>query len=266
MNHYEQKQAERKVQLETRAQQAETQAAATYGRARKMGEAIPFGQPILVGHHSEGRDRNYRQRVHNTYGKAFELQKKAEQYADKAASVGKGGISSDDPDAITKLTRELEQLIANQERMKKINQAIRKHKGNPEGQRHALLELGYSENSAQKLITPDYAGRVGFPPYALTNNNANIRRIQQRIKQLQANQERAPVNVQGTGYAYAEDLEENRAMFMFEGKPEKATREILKRYGFRWSPTRGAWVRQLNNAAIWQAKAVMQILNQSTDS
>lgn len=266
MNHYEQKQAERKAQLETRAQQAETQAAATYGRAREMGEAIPFGQPILVGHHSEGRDRNYRQRVHNTYGKAVELQKKAEQYADKAASVGKGGISSDDPDAITKLTRELAKLIANQEGMKKINQAIRKHKGNPAGQRHALLELGYSENSAQKLTTPDYGGRVGFPSYALTNNNANIRRIQQRIKQLQANQERAPVNVQGTGYAYAEDVEENRVMFMFEGKPEKTTREILKRHGFRWSPTRGAWVRQLNNAAIWQAKAVMQILNQSTDS
>ncbi len=55
-------------------------------------------------------------------------------------------------------------------------------------------------------------------------------------------------------------------MFMFEGKPEKAAREILKRHGFRWSPTRGAWVRQLNNAAIWQAKAVMQLLNGSTDN
>ncbi|MBV6273758.1 DUF3560 domain-containing protein [Alcaligenaceae bacterium CGII-47] len=266
MNHYEQKQAERKAKLETRAQQAETQAAATYGQAREMGEAIPFGQPILVGHHSEGRDRKYRERIHNTYGKAFDLQKKAEHYADKAASVGKGGISSDDPDAITKLTRELEQLTVNQDRMKKINQVIRKHKDDSEGQRGALLDLGYSEDSAQKLTTPDYAGRLGFPSYALTNNNANIRRIQQRIKQLQANQERVPVSVQGTGYAYAEDVEENRVMFTFDGKPEKATREILKRHGFRWSPTRGAWMRQLNNAAIWQAKAVMQILNQSSDS
>ncbi len=129
-----------------------------------------------------------------------------------------------------------------------------------------MLELGYSEESAQKLITPDYAKRLGFPSYALTNNNANIRRIQQRIKQLQANQEREPISIQGTGYAYAEDVEENRVMFMFEGKPEKATREILKRHGFRWSPTRGAWVRQLNNGAIWQAKAVMQILNGSTEN
>ncbi len=246
--------------------QAEAQAATTYDRAKQMGEAIPFGQPILVGHHSEGRDRNYRQRIHNTYGKAFDLQKKADHYVKKAAAVGDGGVSSDDPDAIAKLMGQVEQLTSNQEHMKKINQVIRKHKGDAEGQRRALLGLGCSEESAQTQITPDYAGRVGFPSYALTNNNANIRRIQQRIKQLQANQERAPVSIQGIGYAYAEDVEGNRVMFMFEGKPEKSTREMLKRNGFRWSPTRGAWVRQLNNAAIWQAKAVMQLLNGSTDN
>lgn len=266
MNHYEAKQADRKAKLEARAVQAETQAATTYDRAKQMGEAIPFGQPVLVGHHSEGRDRNYRQRIHNTFGKAFDLQKKADHYTKKAAAVGDGGVSSDDPDAIAKLMRQVEQLTSNQEHMKKINQVIRKHKGDAEGQRRTLLGLGYSEESAQKLITPDYAGRVGFPSYAFTNNNANIRRIHQRIKQLQANQERAPVSIQGMGYAYTEDVEENRVMFMFEGKPEKVTREILKHHGFRWSPTRGAWVRQLNNAAIWQAKAVMQLLNGSTDN
>jgi len=266
MNHYEAKQADRKARLEARAVQAEAQAATTYDRAKQMGEAIPFGQPILVGHHREGRDRNYRQRIHSTYGKAFDLQKKADHYVQKAAAVGDGGVSSDDPDAIAKLMCQVEKLIANQELMKRINQVIRKHKGDSEGQRRALLELGHSEESAQKLITPDYTGRLGFPSYALTNNNANIRRIQQRIKQIHANQEREPVSIQGTGYAYAEDVEENRVMFIFEGKPEKATREILKRHGFRWSATRGAWVRQLNNAAIWQANAVMQLLNGSTDN
>jgi hypothetical protein len=266
MNHYEAKQADRKARLEARAVQAEAQASTTYDRAKQMGEAIPLGQPILFRHRSEGRDRNYRQRIHNTFGKAFDLQKKADHYVQKATAVGDGEVSSDDPDVIAKLMRQVEQLTAHQEHMKKINQVIRKHKGDSEGQRRALLGLGCSEESAQKLITPDYAGRVGFPSYALTNNNANIRRIEQRIKQLQANQERAPIRIQGTGYAYAEDVEENRVMFMLEGKPEKATREILKRHGFRWSPTRGAWVRQLNNAAIWQAKVVMHLLNGSTDN
>lgn len=68
------------------------QSVSTSKRARDMGEAIPFGQPILVGHHSEGRDRNLRGRIHNTYGKAFALQDKAKHYEQKAARVGTGGI------------------------------------------------------------------------------------------------------------------------------------------------------------------------------
>lgn len=261
MNHYEEKQAARKAHYETRAEQANTQAQATYSRAQRMAEAIPFGQPILVGHHSEGRDRNIRARIHNTFDKANSLQNKANHYADKAATVGKGGISSDDPDAIEKLLAKVERLTSNQERMKKANQVIRKHKADPKGQCRALVELGFSDEDAQSLITSDYAGRIGFADYALTNNSGNIRRIQLRIKQLQANQDREPVNVQGAGYEYAEDVAENRAMFMFDGKPEKATRDMLKRHGFRWSPARSAWVRQLSNAAVWQAKEVIRLLD-----
>src|SRR3546814_8267897 len=103
-----------------------------------MGEAIPFGQPILVGHHSEGRDRNYRKRIHDTFGKAFDLQQKADHYVKKAAAVGDGGVSSDDPDALAKHMRQVEQLTAKQERMKKNNQVIRKNKGNAEGKRSDL--------------------------------------------------------------------------------------------------------------------------------
>ena len=261
MNHYEEKQAARKARYETRAEQANTQAQATYSRAQRMAEVIPFGQPILVGHHSEGRDRNTRARIHNTFDKAHSLQNKADHYTDKAATVGKGGISSDDPSAIEKLLAKVESLATNQERMKKANQVIRKHKADPQGQCRALVELGFSDEDAQSLITPDYAGRIGFAAYVLTNTNGNIRRIQLRIKQLQASQDRDPIRVQGAGYEYAEDVAENRAMFMFDGKPEKATRDILKQHGFRWSPTRSAWIRQLNSAAVWQAKEVMRLLD-----
>src|SRR3546814_11195613 len=127
-----------------------------------MGEAIPFGQPILVGHYSEGRDRNYRQRIHNTYGKAFDLEKRADHYAQEAAAVGYGGISSDDPDAIKKLMHQVEQLTANQERLKKSNTVIRKYKDNQEGQNTALLVRGYSKDSETKLLTATFDGRVGM--------------------------------------------------------------------------------------------------------
>ncbi|PPT91430.1 hypothetical protein XthCFBP4691_07610 [Xanthomonas theicola] len=52
MNRYEQKQADRRERLEARAAALAGQAQQTYGTARRMAEAIPFGQPILVGHHS----------------------------------------------------------------------------------------------------------------------------------------------------------------------------------------------------------------------
>ena len=52
--------------LEKRADwagKAKDRSAAAFDAAGKRAEGIPFGQPILVGHHSERRDRNYRARI-----------------------------------------------------------------------------------------------------------------------------------------------------------------------------------------------------------
>lgn len=151
MNAYEQKQAARKARYEERAEQASAESASTYNRARDMAQAIPFGQPILVGHHSETRDRNYRDRIHTTYGKAFALQDKAKHYEQKAASVGTGGISSDDPDAIEKLRAELANVEQAQERMKAANKAIRTHK-TEETRIAALVAQGLTEAQAAELL------------------------------------------------------------------------------------------------------------------
>lgn len=56
-------------------------------KARKMGDIIPLGQPILVGHHSEGRDRNYRGKVQRTFEKSVEASRRAEEYAHKAEAA-----------------------------------------------------------------------------------------------------------------------------------------------------------------------------------
>lgn len=189
------------------------------------------------------------------------MSEKADHYAQKAASVGTGGISSDDPDAIEKLTAQVQSLRQNQDLMKAANRAIRKHSGAPEKQLSALVLAGFSEEQAQKILTPDCFNSIGFASYALTNNNANIRRIEQRIKQLEANRQRKPAHIEGKGYEYIEDVDQNRAMFVFDGKPPKETRAVLKRHSFRWSPSRGAWVRQLNNAAIWNAQCVRAALD-----
>lgn len=260
MNAYEQKQAARKARYEERAEQASAESTSTYNRARDMAQAIPFGQPILVGHHSETRDRNYRDRIHTTYGKAFALQDKAKHYEQKAASVGTGGISSDDPDAIEKLRAELANVEQAQERMKAANKAIRTHKTD-ESRIAVLVAQGLTETQAVELLKPDFAGRVGFPSYTLSNNNANARRIAGRIAELEKRRQRADVEQEGDGYIYREDADENRVMFVFPGKPDEATRGLLKRHAFKWSPSRGAWVRQLNNAGLWAARSIREALD-----
>ncbi|ATB60844.1 MULTISPECIES: DUF3560 domain-containing protein [Xanthomonas] len=97
MNSYEAKLEARRERLLARAQEASKNADNLHKKARSMAGVIPFGQPILVGHHSESRDRNYRERIHKTFGKAFTEMDNAKHYASKAAAVGTGGISSDDP-------------------------------------------------------------------------------------------------------------------------------------------------------------------------
>ncbi|PUA41541.1 hypothetical protein C5U62_31715 [Pseudomonas protegens] len=256
LNAYELKQQARRERYEDRAADAQAASAATYRRARDMASLIPFGQPILVGHHSERRDRNYRDKIHTTFGKSFALQDKAEYYAQKAKRVGAGGISSDDPDAVDKLAAKLAGLERSQELMKSANKVIRA-RSDSETKITALIGLGFSAERAAELLEKDFAGRMGFPAYALSNNNAVIKSTKDRIAALQAQQRRADVERQADGYIYREDTSENRVMFVFEGKPDEATRKILKDHAFNWSPSRRAWVRKLNNAGILSAQQVM---------
>lgn len=69
------------------AERRNAQATADYDRAHQMADAIPLGQPILVGHYSEGRDRRYRDRIHNTFGRAFEGMDEAKELGRRAESA-----------------------------------------------------------------------------------------------------------------------------------------------------------------------------------
>lgn len=261
LNWYEEKQEARRERLLDRANANKQASASTFERARTMASVIPFGQPILVGHHSEAADRRYRGRIDTTFRKSFELQGKAEHYEQKAAGVGTGGISSDDPNATDKLRTQLAKIEGDQARMKAANAAIRKHK-TPEARIAALVEQGFSEAVASGLLKPDFAGRIGFANYMLTNNNANIRRIRARVERLEKAGERQAVEVDGERYSYREDTTENRVMFMFPGKPGVEVRALLKAEAFKWSPSRGAWVRQLTAAGRYAGERVRKTLDE----
>lgn len=239
-----------------------------YNRSKEMASVIPFGQPILVGHHSERRDRKYRDKIWNTMGKSVELQKKAEYYEEKAlAMTNNHSISSDDPDAVEKLQAKLDGLIKNQEQMKKANAAIRKlakQEMSVEDRAAKVAELsGLSVKIAAEILKPNRFQQIGFPSFELTNNNAVIRSTQKRLRRLKA-QWAAIETVEEVVIEHDEiDIKEvhnhviNRVQLIFPGKPDEQTRSLLKRYGFRWSPREGAWQRQLNANGLSAAKSVL---------
>lgn len=252
MNAYEQKQDARRERLLDLADRMQAASDANYKRARDMASIIPMGQPILVGHHSEKRDRAYRARIWRTQDRCLELQRKAEYFRRKAESVGEGGISSDDPAAVVKLRAELDTLTKTQARMKAANAAIRAGKDDA-GKVAALIAQGFSDVRARQLLQPDFCGRIGFPGYALTNNNANIRRIQGRIAALtvQAGRaEQADKEHDCGAYRVRECFADNRVRVYFDGKPVEAVRDVLKRNGFHWSRTEGAWQRMLKDSVV----------------
>jgi len=257
LNAYEERLERKRERYKDLAAKARKQSDSVYQHARSMSSCIPFGQPILVGHHSERRDRNFRSRIHNTYGKSFKLNDKASYYEGKASSVGSGGISSDDPEAIQKLKAELAACEANQANMKAANKLLKKR------DMAGLKALGYSDEAIHELLNPRFSNNIGYASFTLSNNNANIRRIKLRIQDLENRAKRQDKEEEGNGYTYREDTAENRVMFIFDGKPDEATRGVLKRHIFKWSPSRGAWVRQLNNAGLYAAQQIRKILDQN---
>jgi len=70
-----------------RAERTSERASADYQQARQMGEAIPFGQPMMPDHHSYGRDRRYRDRMGRTYDRAFAGMDEAERLEGRARAA-----------------------------------------------------------------------------------------------------------------------------------------------------------------------------------
>ena len=90
------------------------------------------------------------------------------------------------------------------------------------------------------------------------NNNASIRRIKERIAELKAQAENEMPEKENDLYRFFQA--DGRYQFVFDGKPADEVRIILKGNGFKWSPSRGAWVRQVTANARYSAKRVMQEL------
>lgn len=162
----------------------EAKAESAFDAAHNLADAIPFGQPILVGHHSEGRARRDQDRITGSMRRGVENDRKASSM--EARSVGikaqlDRSIYSDDADAVEKLQERIAELEAERDRIKAYNATCRK------GERDVDL-LTEAEQKDLVTIAKFSAYQMGkggaFPGYKLTNLNGNIARNRKRLEQL----------------------------------------------------------------------------------
>lgn len=164
-------------------------------------------------------------------------------------------IYAGDSDALERLDMKITQARTLQERMKITNAAIRgAAKKGAQAQIAALLELGYQEARAKDLLEPDFCGRIGFADYELTNNGANIRRMEKRLAQLTEARATPNTEIEGCNCRLEDVPADNRIRLFYPGKPDSTVRDDLKANGFRWTPSLGCWQAYRNHHSMVTAR------------
>lgn len=211
-----------------------------FATAHQRAQAIPFGQPILVGHHSEKRDRRYREKIRAGMDRGVELHKKAEDHAAKARGLAialECSIFNDDPDALEKLREKIAGLEKMCEQSQAINKAWRKG-----GQAAVAAEFGeVLAASAAKLMTQC---RWLKSPMTTTNDRAEIRRCRERIKLIEARRSREGQAFEAGGLLIARHESINWARVTFAERPDRAVLSALRDAGYRWG--QGSWQGHLS--------------------
>ena len=263
-SNFEERRQNRKDRYEELADQNRQQSEERYQTARNIGSHIPMGQPILVGHHSERGHRADLKRIDNNMRKSIEHDGKARYYEDKVQTIENDNtIYSDDPEAIQKLKQRLSDLEEHQAWMKAVNKLCRSKKLTDEQiAEHLEDEYGLSASGILGLLNPQYSyQKRGFQTWQLSNNNANIRRIKERIAQLEkAESEETCERMMGE-VKLVDSVEHNRLQIFFPDKPSAEVRTRLKQQGFRWSRQQGCWQRHRSNTATYQAERIVQEYN-----
>lgn len=240
---YEAKRNARYQRLLAAAQKAEAQSQQAFDVAHKSASVIPMGQPILVGHYSEGRDRAFRNRIDNKMRKGWELHQEAARLRASAQSAqNREVIYSEDPDAVEKLQTEIADAELRLARMKATNTFLKTKN------KKVLEDVG---------LTPESI--IGaFQPFTIRNLSANIRRMKLRIEQVKARQSIPALREEINGIVIEQNPDAMRTQIRFAEKPSAETIEALKRNGFKWSPYEKVWQRLISNYAYLNACAIVK--------
>ena len=149
---------------------------------------------------------------------------------DKIQNIGTGPVDLNDPNAREILAEQLSKEQESLERKKAVNAYWKKHKT-------SIGCPGISENTAAAIDAAmndetsfTHLYNRPFPDYSLSSTRNKIKRIQNRIAELDKLQ-----------------------------AEQKAPVDNMKFHGFHWSPRNKAWQRQLTQNAEYDAKQIVGI-------
>jgi hypothetical protein len=169
-------------------------------------------------------------------------------------------IMTGDADAVDRVDDKLAKLKDKQAKMKAVNAAIRKNaKAGIDAQVAAIVALGFSDGAARGILKPDFANRIGFPAFELTNNAANIRRLEGRKVVIERVKAEPETVIAGDNARFEDAPADNRVRLYFSGKPAAEIRDSLKSKGFRWTPSMGCWQAYRHDHTIALAKTLAGI-------
>lgn len=243
---YAEKKAAKQARYEELAQKNHELANQQFEQAIKMGEVIPFGQPILVGHHSEKADRSYRKKIDRKMEQSFETNDKAKHYDSKVNSMEHNrAISRDDPEAVTKLKAKIEKEKETHKAAKNKRKDFRDRK------EELIKELGDREYHSKYYLLEAY----------MTGATAEIKRCEKRIAEIEALEKIDDIDETINGIHL--ETSEARLRIDFGYKPDEDTRTQLKRNGFRWSPYNQVWQSYINQRNIDFARKLLSELKEN---
>lgn len=248
--------AERRLEW---AEGRKAKSAAAFSRAHGLTENIPFGQPILVGHHSEKRHRRVLEKADNAMRTGCESADMASHHASKAAGIERQletSIFSDDDGAAEACEAKAAELDASAERKLAINKAWRKHaKTTATGPRSfgldvlclpALLDawaaLGVSDALASRMVANvlEFSWTRSKGPCDASHDRANARRYRERAKNIRAEAQRqAEAEAAPGGLTITRHPDYDVCAVRFAEKPDREILDALRAAGYRWGA--GAW-------------------------
>lgn len=219
---------------------ARARSSAAFGRASAISSQIPFGQPILVGHHSERKARRDAERIHAGMDKGVEEHRLAEHHASKARGLEvqlDRTIFDDDPDAIERLEARIKAREESAAQCAAVNKAWRK--GGAEAVRAQFGEkLAATVESTMKMAP------WLKTPLSNTNVRAAIRGDKERIEQIKIKQARAAAAEAAPAGVLVEPLgsasSDEYVRVTFPEKPAREVLDALRAAGYRWG--QGSWV------------------------